>query len=339
MNITVHSNGCRSLIEYLTLEQTEASLNRRRRLLTQLFEEPDFSKWLEAYSSFIPDVRRSMFELMLNLDEPAPDEGPRSYFERQRLGFLKVREEGREHMMQKLRQVEASDYQSLEEAVNRYLPPETPLDIYFTIDNFNQGMFREASVFLSVLMMDPETFSIRGLAHEVHHGGVLSWFKRDERWRQWMSKELSPQRLGAELLIYLVGEGLANHLLSPRAISIIERPSSEREKRHNARIRMLEESYPSLVASIENIVEKALKGELDSAREEYKGFSTDYSGVGLPAGHFTSAKMVAEILNENDESIIVELIKDPWKFFVIYNNLNRKTHNFSKDVIDFYSGV
>lgn len=79
-------------------------------------------------------------------------------------------------MMQKLRQVEASDYQSLEEAVNRYLPHDTPLDIdiYLTIDNFNQGMFREASVFLSVLMMDPETFSIRGLAHEVHHGGVLS---------------------------------------------------------------------------------------------------------------------------------------------------------------------
>ena len=76
MNITVHSNGCRSLVEYLTLEQTETSLNGRRRLLTQLFEEPDFSKWLEAYSSFIPDVRRSMFDLMLKLDEPSLTKAP-----------------------------------------------------------------------------------------------------------------------------------------------------------------------------------------------------------------------------------------------------------------------
>ena len=244
-------------------------------------------------------------------------------------------------MMEKLTRVETSDYQSLEEAVNRYLPPDTPLDIeiYLTIDNFNQGMFRETSVFLSILMMDPETFSMRGLAHEVHHVGVLYWFKRSEKWRQWMSREQSPQCLGAELLIYIVGEGLANHLLSPRAISIVESPRSEREKRHNERVQMLEESYPGLVASIEDIVEKALNGELDSAREKYKEFSMDFSGVGLPAGHFTSAKMVAEILNEKDESIIVELIKDPWKFFITYNNLTKKTHNFSKDVIDFYSGL
>lgn len=173
-----------------------------------------------------------MFDVMLNLDEPASDEGPKSFFERQHLGFLRVREEGREHMMQKLRQVEASDYQILEESVNRYLPLDTPLDIafYLTIDNFNQGMFRETSVFLSILMMDSETFSIRSLAHEVHHVGVLYWFKRNERWRQWMSKELSPQRLGVELLIYLVGEGLANHLLSPRAISIRETEQRTRKE-------------------------------------------------------------------------------------------------------------
>lgn len=340
MNTILHSDGCRSLIEYLTLEKTETSRDNLRRLLTKLFEEPDFSKWLEAYASFVPDLRRSMFDLMLNLDEPVHEKGPRGFFERQRLGFLRVREEGRERMLQKLRQVEASDYKSLEETINKYLPPDTPLDIdiYLTIDNFNQGMCRETSVFLSILMIDLETFSIRGLAHEVHHVGVLYWFKKREKWRQWISKDQSPKRLGAELLIYLVGEGLANHLLSPRAISIIERPRSEREKRHNARVQMLEESYPRLVASIEDIVKKALNGEIDSAREEYKGFSMDYSGVGLPSGHFTSAKMIAEILNENDESIVVELIKDPWKLFIMYNNLTRKTHTFSQTVIDFYSG-
>jgi len=339
VNVTLYSEGCRSLIEYLTMEQVGISLDERRRILTELFEDPDLSKWLEAYASFIPDVRRITFDLMLNLDAPLSDKGSSSFFEIQRHGFLSAREEGRECMMQKLSRAEAMDYEGMEETVDRYLPPNTPLDldIYLTIDGFNGGMFRERSVFLSILGVDPEALSIRGLAHEAHHAGVLYWFKRNERWRRWMS-EGGPRLLGAELLIYLVAEGLANHLITPRAVSLVERPRSEREEGHNSRVQMLEENYTRLVTSIEDIVKKALNGELDAAREEFKEFSMDQSGVGLPTGHFASARMVAEILNEHGESIIVDLIENPWMLFAVYNDLTEKTHNFSREVVDFYSG-
>ena len=36
------------MLEYLTLEQTETPPDKLRRLLAELFEEPDFSKWLDA---------------------------------------------------------------------------------------------------------------------------------------------------------------------------------------------------------------------------------------------------------------------------------------------------
>lgn len=55
-----------------------------------------------------------MFDLMLNLDKPVHDEGPLSFFEKQRLGFLRVREEGRDRIMQRLERVEELDYNSLE---------------------------------------------------------------------------------------------------------------------------------------------------------------------------------------------------------------------------------
>ena len=147
-----------------------------------------------------------------------------------------------------------------------------------------------------------------------------------------------PQCLGAELLIYLVGEGLANHLITPTAMSIVEKPRSEREKRRIARVQTLEENYPRLVESIEDMVKKVLNGELAAEGKEYKEFSLDYFGVGFSAGHFTSVKMVAEILNEHEESTIIDLIRNPWRFFAVYNSLTKKTHNFSQYVIDFYSG-
>ena len=338
MKITIHSDGCKSCIKYLTLDK-DTSFNNRRQLLTELFEDSDFSKWLEDYSSFVPEVRRTMFELMLNLDSPLPDVGPSSFFEKQHSGFLEAREMGQERMMQKLSRVEAIDYKGLEEIVDKYLPAETPLnlDIYFSIDKFNQGMLRETSVFLSVLTIDPETYSVRGLAHEVHHIGVLYWFKKNLKWQQWVSEENSPKRFGAELLCYIIGEGLANHLITPRAVSIIEERGNEREKSRNARIQMLEGNYPSLLASIEHMVRKALTKDLNTAYREFKEFSMDYSGVGLPSGHFTSAKMVAEILKERDQSIITDFLNDPWSFFTAYNNLTQKTYRFSKDFLDFYN--
>jgi len=55
-----------------------------------------------------------MFDLMLNLDKHAHNEGPPSFFEKHRLGFLREREEEQDRMMQRLERVEELDYNSLE---------------------------------------------------------------------------------------------------------------------------------------------------------------------------------------------------------------------------------
>lgn len=339
MNINLHSDGCRLLIEYLTTKEAEKSLERRRQYLSELFEESEFSIWIDAYEPMIPGVSNHLFEMMLDLDKPPKEEGPLGFIEKQRQGFLEARQEGYNEMMERLDRSKSIPKDDIEELVNRYLPEETSLDIdiYLTIDNFNQGMLRETSVFTSILRMDPGKINVRGLAHEIHHAGVLYWFKRNEKWSRWASEGSGPWRVGAELLIYLIGEGIANRLITPGSVSMIKNPQNERESRFAERVKMLEDQYPSLLATIEGILLKALQGEADDSEQLYKEFSVDASGVGLPTGHFTSAKMVEEMLNEHDESDIIELIKEPWTFFAKYNRLKKRTHRFSRDIIEFYA--
>ncbi len=70
MRVGVRGEGARLLIEYLT---TEAPEGERRAMLGRLFEEPDFVTWLEAYSPQIPEVRNTLFEVLLDLEEPPPE--------------------------------------------------------------------------------------------------------------------------------------------------------------------------------------------------------------------------------------------------------------------------
>lgn len=339
MKLNIHGDGCEFLIRYLTNNVEKRSDEERVQLLAELFEEREFSKWVDAYTPMIPRVRSRLHELMTDLDRPVEGEDPRGFFEKQRQGFLQARKQGYDNMMRRLEVAKSIPKTELEDLVNNYLPEETPLeiDVFLTIDNFNQGMFRDISIFVSILRFEPGKFKVRGMAHEIHHAGVLYWFKRNEKWVKWISEKESPQRMGAELLIYLIGEGIANHLISPTAVSIVDEPENDRDRRQNERVKMLEGNYPQLVASIGDMLLKALKGDLKESRRLYSGFSVDESGVGLPTGHFTSAKMFSEILAENDESIVLELIKDPWMFFATYNGLGRKSHKFSHEIINFYS--
>lgn len=340
MKLNIHGSGCEFLIDYLTNNGVKRSDEDRVQLLAELFEEREFSKWVDAYMPMITGARSRLHEMMMDLDRTVEGEDPRGFFEKQRLGFLQAKKQGYDNMMRRLEVAKSIPKTELEDLVNRYLPEETPLeiDVFLTIDNFNQGMFRGNSIFVSILRFEPGKFKVRGMAHEIHHVGVLYWFKRNEKWVKWISDEEGPRRIGAELLIYLIGEGIANRLISPTAVSVVDEPENDRDRRHNERVKMLEGRYPQLVASIDDMLLMALKGSLKESRRLYSGFSIDESGVGLPTGHFTSAKMFSEILAENDESIVLELIKDPWMFFATYNGLRRKYHKFSHEIINFYSG-
>lgn len=340
MELNVHGDGCEFLIDYLTKNVEKRSDEENMQMLSELFEQREFSKWVDAYTPMIQGARSRLHEMMMDLDRPVEGEDPREFFEKQRRGFLQARKQGYDNMIRRLEVTKSIPKTELEDLVNRYLPEETPLeiDVFLTIDNFNQGMFKDTSIFMSILRFEPGKFKVRGMAHEIHHVGVLHWFKRNEKWVKWISEEEGPHRMGAELLIYLIGEGIANHLISPTAVSIVDEPENDRDRRHNDRVKMLDGNYSQLVVSIDDMLLKALKGNLKESRKLYNGFSVDESGVGLPAGHFTSAKMFSEILAEKDESIVLELIKNPWIFFTIYNRLRRKSHSFSSEILDFYNG-
>lgn len=73
---------------------------------------------------------------------------------------------------------------------------------------------------------------------------------------------------------------------------------------------------------------KAMNGDIDKGRRIPRELTIDKSGVGLLIRHFASAKMFAEILREHDESIIIELIRNPWEFFDVYNGLKMKSYEF-----------
>jgi hypothetical protein len=72
------------------------------------------------------------------------------------------------------------------------------------------------------------------------------------------------------------------------------------------------------------------------SKKLYKELSIDGTGAGVPAGHYVTAMMFKEILGERDESVITEIIENPWSFFDIYNRLKRKSISFSDDFLSIF---
>jgi hypothetical protein len=89
---------------------------------------------------------------------------------------------------------------------------------------------------------------------------------------------------------------------------------------------------------IGDILMRAMNGDIDEGRRLLGEFTIDKSGMGLPMRHFASAKTFAEILREHDESIIIELIRNPWEFFDVYNGLKMKPYEFPREIIELYTG-
>ena len=77
----------------------------------------------------------------------------------------------------------------------------------------------------------------------------------------------------------------------------------------------------------------AFNQELEKSRKRYRKLSIDETGAGVPAGHYMSAMMFAEILKEYEASVISEIVLNPWKFFNIYTGLRDKSVNFKPEFL------
>lgn len=334
MELELHHSGCMKLIRYLTLHIGDPE-EKRMALLDELFMDKGFSEWVQAYSMY-PGVKEALYQTLLDLDGQPSFPENETFLRKVRDGFLQAARDGFEMMRKRLQATTSTDSKNLEEKVNRYLPEGTPLSVavVFTIDGFNTGMMRENTIFFSVLRVDPETYNPLSLAHEVHHVGVYYWFMKNAKWRKWYSMKGAPERATAELLAYIVAEGSANHLMSPTAVALRE-GDDERTLLHNERIRDLEQSYVSYLRQMEDIVLNAVNGEMEKSRKLFRELSIDTTGVGVPAGHYVSARMFSKILGEHDESIVTSIIEDPWCFFKLYDGLESKSHSLSERFLSF----
>ena len=335
MKLSLHHSGCEKLIRYLTLH-IDDSLVEKRKILDELFRDAAFSRWVQAYAMY-PGIEEALRETLLDLDDQPVYPTNETLLRKIREGFTQAAGEGFEAMQRKLQTTASIDSGRLEERVNRYLPPDTPLDVdvVFTVDNFNTGMMRENTVFYSVLRIDPDGFDPLRLAHEVHHVGVYHWVKKNQRWRKWYSMKGRPERAVAELLAYVVAEGIANRFVSPSAVSLWE-GGDERTRWHNERVKEVEGSYVDYLRLMEEVLVRSLDGDHEKSGECFRKLSIDLTGAGLPAGHYASARMFSELRREHEESIVKTIIRDPWRFFTLYDELDEKEHCFGEKFLSFF---
>lgn len=282
----------------------------------------------------IPGVEDYIYCTLLDLETEPSFQEDNVFMRKIRDGFILAADLGSEVMLGKLDIVISGQSKTLEERVNRYLPDGTPLSVsvVFTIDGFNTGMIRDNIAYYSILRVNPDTYDPLKLAHEVHHIGVNYWFNRDLKWSKWFKMGGTPEKVSANLIRYVVSEGLANQLMSPNPVSFTG-GSDELTKLHNDRVQYLDDKFVSYLRMMEDIVLHAFKGDLDMSEKLYKELSIDGTGAGIPAGHYASARMFREILEEHNESIITQIIENPWSCFDIYYGIQSKSFLFSDNFL------
>jgi len=319
----VFGNGARLILDYL---QALAGGGETKELWEALWADRSFAAWIEAYAPWLEGFETHMRSL---LQDPArvPDAEPAAFWQAFSDGFLQAMEpETNARCRRALAALMAADFGTAERAALAYLPPDTPLDaeVYLTVDGANRGMFRGQRAFLSVLKVSPEEVPtvLNRFGHEFHHIGAAHWFERSPLLAQVREKGPGGQ-MAAEVVEYLVAEGLANGFLSPQVLEPVE-GTSEEARIQNRRVRELEARYPAQgIAQIERLLLKALSDptpeELSALEREFETFSLDLSGAGLPEGHFVAGRMVQRMARSLPLERIVGLVQAPHLFFARYN--------------------
>ncbi len=88
--------------------------------------------------------------------------------------------------------------------------------------------------------------------------------------------------------------------------------------------------------AMEEVLLLSLDGDPEKSGECFRELSIDLTGAGLPTGHYASARMFTELMREHEESIVKTIIRDPWRFFTLYDELDAKEHCFGNKFLSFF---
>lgn len=295
----------------LLLDKLEGDLESA----SDVISHPDIQRWLDAYD-WVPE-RQERFRGILKALPEKPRSDLNLWEEKIHFGLKKALGEP-DRMRTAIREIKNYDWESAQEDALEYLPDDTYLDpvMIVTIDGFNGGMFRNGTVYLSLVYFDASAISPDTFSHELHHMGAEYWWSKDPLIEGLRSSVDPRKKHMVNLLTYLVGEGLANAFCSPQAITKVEG-----DKDHNELISEYEGAMDDLFDMLERLLDDILSGTQEEIARSYNGFTMDERGRGLPPGHFLSGRMVKimDLSNEVSRYEIIGLVKEPLNFFELYN--------------------
>ncbi len=324
---SINSETCRKLINYLT---HIIGSDAQETYLEELLRDEGLRKWIKAYS-ILDNSEKIIIEILKNPNQLPKIDGLPVFFEKIAEGFKQCIRIGDKIMVNRLEKAANIKTERIDELIDPYLPSNTSLNIevIFTIDEFNRGMARETEIFRSITGPRQE-INYPGLAHEIHHVASFHWFRNNPKWVKWNDSNVFYKKLAAQLISYIVSEGISNHFITPESVS----KGKDRNEERNIRVEKLSANFRGYLELIERIMLDSLRGNIKESEEKYHELTLDRTGSGIPAGHYISARMFSEIMKEHDTTIVEELVKNPWRFFEIYDTLEKKTHTFSKPFIE-----
>ncbi len=300
--------------------------------IKELMNHPDIKIWLEAYGGS-DKVNKIFKRTLLSVDDE-----PRStmHFWEKKIdyGFRKAID-NIDMMKETINEIKNIDWNSVVQRALKYLPENTELDPDFivTVDGFNGGMFKNGTVFLSIVYFNKSQFQDDIFAHEFHHMGADYWFNKNSFIQKYENER--DTHFLTSMMKYLVSEGLANAFCSPGAII---KTDDDEFKYFDQMIENYEKNQEELFVQLENLIEKIINKPDGDLTELYNCFTVDKEGTGLPPGHFLSGRMVMIVDKSKtvDEEEIIELVKNPFDFFNLYNRaadeMNRR--KFSPELVD-----
>jgi len=286
------------------------------KILKAAFRDEAFLVWVNAYAEFIENFTEKLRSILMDLSSPRQEKlesilqkGLLSAISADKLAMLESR----------LEDALALPFEESVDVALKYLPKRTKIDvdIYLTVDPFNTGMMRPGKVFLSILLAEPTPKLAKGVAHEFHHVGAYYWLDKNLQLKALKSSHEHAQML-ADVITYLVTEGMANWYTSPSAIHTVKGAD-----KHNTRVRQLEQNMFGLLKSLEHLLSWICEQHkpVEEVKEAFQALSIDTSGYGIPAGHFLSGRMVGAM--EKSDAVsreeIIDLVKHPFEFFDLYN--------------------
>lgn len=320
MNVVSQMEGAVLLLD--TLSKVREGSRLKEADIIKILSHSDIQQWLNAYD-WIENAFSKFEQMLRSLHEKSPpdlgqwgnkiDEGLRNACKRPK------------KMRDTLQTIKSYDWNAIVQKTLEYLPEHTKLEpkMIVTIDGFNAGMFRYETVFLSLVYFDPSPTRMSMLAHEFHHMGVDVWWQKDPLIRQFRDKPKQEDRTAyfVQLFTYLVGEGMANALCSPQAITKIN-GEGKRVNQHNKMIKTYKARQNTLFDRLERIIDHIMREKsMEELRTLYERFTLDKKDRGIPPGHFLSGRMVQAMKRASSitQDQIIELIKNPFNFLHLYN--------------------